>query len=203
MAIFLEALDHEIALFFGRAAVQEEDFAVEGFLEVAAQQGAHLGKLGEDEGLVALGQSFFEHFFQAGQLAGAAGQAAAVADEVGGMVADLLELEESGEDQALAFDALRVFDLLQHLFDYSFVQRGLFAGQVAENFHLQFIGQVGDDGFIGLETTQDERLDDTLEGFSAVLVAVLLDGDGEVGAEIFTGAQVAGVEELHDRPEFG
>src|SRR5262249_12990531 len=46
--VFLEALHHEIALFLGRTAVQEEDLAAEGFLEVVAQQGAHLGELGEN-----------------------------------------------------------------------------------------------------------------------------------------------------------
>ena len=89
----LEGVDHLLAAAFGHRPVEERELDAQQLAQVGLEQRAHLGELGEDEGPFAGGGDLLEDLFQPGQLAGAvAVEARAVAQEVGGMVADLLEL---------------------------------------------------------------------------------------------------------------
>ena len=95
VAVVLEALDHPVARSCAVAAVQEQHLAAEGLLQVALQHVAHLGELGEDQRAFARREHFLQHFGQPGQLAGAAGDRAIVAQELRRVVADLLQLRSA------------------------------------------------------------------------------------------------------------
>ena len=98
----LEALHHTIAFRRRRAAVQEERLAAECGFQMRLQRTAHLGVLGEDERAVIHGERFFKHLGQADQFAAASGKCAAVMQEERGVIADLLELGERGQDLTTA-----------------------------------------------------------------------------------------------------
>ena len=71
--------------------------------------------------------------------------------QLGRVVADLLELGHRGEHVAAALDALRVLDLLHHVVDDRAVERGLLAGEPVVLRDLDLLGQVVDDRGIGLD----------------------------------------------------
>ena len=96
----LEPLDHRVAGLLRDTAVQEEHLAAEGLLQVALEDLAHLGELGEHQGPLAHGEHLLEHLGQPRELAGAAGDRRVVAQQLRRMVADLLELQEHGQHQA-------------------------------------------------------------------------------------------------------
>ena len=73
------------------------------------------------------------------------------------MVAHLLELGHRGQHQAAALDSFRCADAVQHVVDHRLIQRGLLRSQVADQIHLQLLGQVSDDRRVGLDAAQDER----------------------------------------------
>ena len=79
------------------------------------QQGAHLGELREDQSTIAFRQHFFEHFPESRQLARASLQTAAVGQVMRGMIADLLEPGQRGENFPFPFDTFRAIDVLQAL----------------------------------------------------------------------------------------
>ncbi len=169
---------------------------------MALEDVAHLGELGEDE-------AFFRRIprlLRASrasrcELSGAAGGGRIVSKELGGVVADLFELRKRRQDDPLALDALGGVDLFGGVFDHGLVERRLFLGQSAEHLHLQLVGQIGDDRFVGLEAAEDERAGELLEPSGGVGVAVGLDGDLERASEFGLGAEQAGVEEFDDRPK--
>ena len=70
----------------------------------------------------------------------------AVVQELGGVVADLLQLGHRGEHVAAALDALRVLDLLHHVVDDRAVERGLLRREPVVLRDLDLVGQVVDDG---------------------------------------------------------
>src|SRR2546426_1712594 len=74
------------------------------------------------------------------------------------MVADLLEFQQSGQDQALALDALGLIQLLGDIFDDGLIERGLLGRERAIHFLLDLLRQVVDNAFVSLDTPQDKRL---------------------------------------------
>ena len=74
-------------------------------------------------------------------------------------------------------------------------------GQVAEDLHLQLVGQVGDDALVGLEPAQDERAGQALQPLGGLGVALAWIGTKKVRRNSAWRAEQAGIEELHDRPE--
>ena len=90
--------------FFGNSAVQEEDLPAEGLLQMSFEDSAHLGKLGEDQRPIAHRDDFLQHLRQTGQLSRAPGDGRIVAQELGRMVADLLQLGQGCQDHPLALD---------------------------------------------------------------------------------------------------
>ena len=133
-------------------------------------------------GLVAGLERLLEHLGQPRQLARAAGDGRVVAEELRGVVADLLELGEGRQDQPLALDALGRLELLGGVLDDGLVERGLLLGQRAEDLHLELVGQVGDDRLVGLEPAEDERAGQALEASGGLGVAVDLDRHVEAPA---------------------
>ena len=99
------------------------------------------------------------------------------------MITGLLELGERGEDLATALDAFGGLDLAQRVAHDGFIEGGLLLGERAEDLHLQLLGEILDDGAVGLETSQDEGRDELLELGGGSGVGGALDGIGELLAK--------------------
>ena len=129
----LERGDHRLALADGDAAVQEPVLdAAPG--QVRREEAAHLDVLREDQHGAVLGEHRAEELVDEVELLGAAGQpdGAGLLEEVGRVVADLLEAGEQGEHQPAAGDLVgRVgaLDALHRVLDERLVEDDLLAGQ--------------------------------------------------------------------------
>jgi hypothetical protein len=99
------------------------------------------------------------------------------------MVARLLEPQERGEDEAFALDAGSLGELPAYVVEDGLVEAGLFLCEGAEDLHLLFLGQVLDDGPVGLEAPQDEGPRDALEAPGGHRVRCRLDGQEKVASE--------------------
>ena len=106
----------------------------------------------------------FEHLGEAREFARTVRQRRVVAQELRRMIADLFQLRERGQHDALAlhaFGATRCASI--ELLDHGGVERGLLLGERAEDLHLLLLGQVGDDRLVRLQAAKDERAGDLLE----------------------------------------
>ena len=201
----LEVAHHGVARGAGDAAVEVGHVAAEGLAEVLREQVAHLGVLREDERAFAAGEDFFELLFEAREFAGAfrfAGDVAEVLLEVvGGVVADLFEAREGGEDEAAPADAFGGLQLALEGGEFFLIEFDLFERERAVDFRLQFFGEVGDDLFVGLQAAQDEGRGDAPQACARAGVGAGLDGPREQVAEHRAFTEDAGVEEIHDGPQ--
>jgi hypothetical protein len=119
------------------------------------------------------------------------------------MVADLLECGDQGQHETPPLHAFRGADPAHRLVDRRLVERGLLAGQGAEDLHLLLGRQVLDDRRVALEPSQDEGSDEAPEAFGDVVPAVPLDGGRHLAAEGLERPEEARIEILGDRPELG
>ena len=111
------------------AAVQEQHLAAERLLEWRLEHVAHLGELGEDQRLFAALERPPPTSRSAGSSLPERPGRRAVAQELGRVVADLLELRQRRQHQPLALDALGLFDFVEPLLDHGGVERRLLLGQ--------------------------------------------------------------------------
>ena len=95
----LEPGHHRVPRCFADPAVQVGDLAAEPGRQVRPQHRAELGVLGEQQCALAAGEHLFEDLLQPSHLAGTSRQRAAVAEQVGRMVAHLFQLGHRGEHQ--------------------------------------------------------------------------------------------------------
>ena len=197
----LEPRHHLVAPLLRGAPVQERDVGVEPGRQVRHQQMAELGELGEAQHPVALGQDLGEDLLEAHDLARAAPDRGAVVQELGRVVADLLELGHRGEHVAPALDALRVLDLLHHVVDDRAVERGLLGREPVVLRDLDLLGQVVDDRRVGLDPAQQVGPGDRAQPRRRLVAAVPLDRHRVALAEAVGRAQQPGVEHVHHRPE--
>ena len=123
-----------------------------------------------------------------------------VAQQLAGVVAGLLELGQGVQDGTPAFHALGGFHPGFRLTQHGLVERCLLPGQVAVLLGLPLVGQVVDDGPVGLEAAQDEGPGGLLKPSRRGSVPVGLNGLEVVSFELGLGTQKAGVQELHDGP---
>ena len=73
-----------------------------------------------------------------------------------GVIADLLEADEEGEDDAWApVDAVDRLDPMRQILHRLLVERRLLAAQRAERLDLRLVRQIGDDRSVGLQAAQD------------------------------------------------
>ena len=84
---------------------------------------------------------------------------------------------------------------------HGLVQCRLLSSEAAEDFHFVLLGQVPDDARIGLQAPEHERLHQTVELVGRFRIPVSFDGNTEVSFEGRLRAQIARVQELHDRPQ--
>ena len=88
---------------------------------------------------VALGEDLVEQLLDPGQLAGPAGERRAVAEEVGRVVADLLQPQKPGQHRAAAVDALGLVGVAQQVVDHGLVEGGLLPGERAPIGQLDLV----------------------------------------------------------------
>ena len=119
------------------------------------------------------------------------------------MIANLLELNEGCQDGPSALDAFRTIDLAQHHLDGLLIKRRLLGGEGGILLRFHTCGQIADDFRIGLQTTEDERLNQPAESFRLGLITMTLNGNGELLPEFSRRSQISRIQKFHDRPEFG
>ena len=194
---------HLVAPLLRGAAVQVGDVAAEARGQVRHQQLGELGELGEAQHPVALGEDLLQDLLEPDDLARPAADGRAIVQQLRRVVAHLLELGHRGQHVAAALDALGVLDLLHHVVDDGLVQRGLLGGELAVLLDLDLLGQVVDDRRVGLDPAQDVGPGDRAQPLGRLGLPVPFDRDRVAGAEPLRGAEQAGVEEVHDRPQLG
>ena len=158
-----------------------------------------LAELGEDEHLLLPGGDDLSDLTQPAELAAVRLRPARVAQPLRGMIADLLEAHQEGEDEPLAPDSRGTCDPLAQLPHRLLVEGGLLAAQGAEGLDLGLVRKVGDDRLVGLEPAQDVRahqLPQRLVGVVGPLGHPLREG-----RELLGRAEQAGVDEIEDRPQ--
>ena len=140
---------------------------------------AHLAELCEQERGAALGFGLLEHGQETSELGGAPVEAAAVAEEEGGVVADLLEAQQEEQDLGAAALTLGFADALEEGLRRGAIERGLLAREADPFLRLDLVGKVGRDGRVGLRAAQEERGGEAPEALAGDGVVVPLDGDGD------------------------
>ena len=136
---------------------------------------------------------------QALEFAAMFGRVIAGTKELGGVVADLFELHELGQDKPSPLDAVGGLELLGEIANGLFVEGRLVPAQGTEGGHLDFLRKVRDHSLIGLEPPQDVRPDQAAERLVRRSRLHLLD---EIGERLGT-AEEAWIEKVEQRPEIG
>src|SRR5215467_870508 len=92
----------------------------------ALQLSSNFGELCEDQHTLTTVDYLFDHLPKALELMRTLGsKCASILQELHRVVTDLLEFQQSGEDQAFALDALGLIQLLCDISDHSLVERCL------------------------------------------------------------------------------
>ncbi|MEI2723498.1 MAG: hypothetical protein V9H26_08140 [Verrucomicrobiota bacterium] len=163
----------------------------------------HLAELGEHQRLLAGIEQVGDQLVEAGELARATGQLRAVAQRVGGVVADLLQPGERGQHEAAAAHAGGLLRVGEQLVDDGLVHVRLLAGERRPRHLLHLVGQVGHERLVGLRAPQQERPGEPAQLGGGDRVVLALDRVGEVLAELGGVAQQAGGDDLEDAPQLG
>ena len=116
----------------------------------------HLGKLAEYQGAVAHRDDFLQHLLQPGQFTRPSSDGGIVPQQLPGMIANLLQLGQGAEYRAPPLNAFGLFPSLLSLPQHRLIQGRLLPGQGTEFFGFHLLGQVADDGPVGLEPPQNE-----------------------------------------------
>ena len=161
--------------------MKEGNGATEAFGEGGLKGCTDAGVLGEEEGGFAAGEDVVEEGKEGEEFAGGC-----VVESVSGAVADEFEARKKGEDGAMA-----IVGGAGVLGQSEVVGGGLGIGEGGVVLLGDAGRQVGENGGIGLETTEEEVRDGAAE---AVGVGIAL-------GEVATGAEEVGVEEVEDGPE--
>ena len=172
--------------------------------QVVLEQPGHRDVLGEDQHRALLGQGRGEQLVEQVELLGPPGQpAAGLLEEVGRVVADLLEPGEELEHQPAAGLLVGALDAGHRVAHERLVEDHLLAGQPQQVVGLGLVGQLGGDAGIGLTAAQQERADQAGELPRLGRLVPGLDRTGPDLAEGLTAAEQAGGRPVEDRPELG
>ena len=181
--VALEGGDELAAPRHRRGAVQDQPRLPEDRRQEGGQRLGHLAVLGEDQQLVLALGDFLDQRAQAGELAASRLGEVAVARDLRGMVADLLEPHEGGQDHAAALHrlgrvaGLECFAELPHVVG---IQGCLRRGQTAVGRHDGLLGKVVDHAAVGLEAAQDVGARQAAQGREGPgLVAAVAEVGGE------------------------
>ena len=199
--VALEGGDQLAAPRHRRAAVQHQPRLPEDRRQEGGQRLGHLAVLGEDQQLVLALGDLLDELAQAGELAAALLGKVAVARDLRGMVANLLEAHEGGQNHAAALHGFGRVVFLERLAELPHmvgIEGRLRRGEAAVGRHDGLLGKVVDHAAVGLEAAQDVGARQAAQGrVGAGLVAAVAD----VGAEAARVAEQTGVDEVEERPE--
>ena len=119
------------------------------------------------------------------------------------VIADLFKGENHLQNQALPRKIFfRAFNGFQRGFDGIFVNRGLFFGQRAKLVVFDFVGQIGNDRFIGFQAAQQKRRGRFFESFECLMVFFVLNRFGEIFMKFLERAEISAIGEIHNAPVF-
>ena len=154
----LEPRDHRVAARLGDAAVQERDSRAEPRGQVRrAACAPNSANWVKQQGLLARGQDLVEDLLQPDQLAGAPADRRAVVQQLGRVVAHLLELGHRGQHQCRGVRCPRVSRSSPSCRRRPPVERACSGVRWQSYLHLDLVGQVVDDRRVGLDPPQHER----------------------------------------------
>ena len=154
----LELGDQAVAGAAGQAAVVAGDRQAGDLAEVLGQAAAPRGEVGEDEHPLAGGEDRLDDLLEAGQLARAPGQRPAVVAVGGGVVADLLQRGDGGEDRRPCGVRRRRRrpTLSDQLVEHGLVEPDLLGGHRAVVELVDLVGQLGGDLGLALRAAEHE-----------------------------------------------
>ena len=153
----LEVLDHAVTHATRQPAVVARDGRAGALGEVLGELHAPLGEVGEHQHALARREDRVDDLLEAGQLARTAGEGQVVVLVRGGVVADLLERGDGGEDLALAGLGTVGQVVGEHeLVEHRLVEADLLGGHRAVVELVDLVGQLGGDLGLGLGATEHE-----------------------------------------------
>ena len=125
--------------------------------QMARQRVGDLAVLGEHQDFFLFGGDFLAQFAQPMEFSAVGRCIRPVAKPLGGMIADLFEAGQKGEDDAPALDTfgLRGLQPFRQFVDGLLIERGLAAGQRAKSGDFSLLRQIADDPPVRFESTQD------------------------------------------------
>ena len=155
-AVFaLESVDVLLPLRDARPPVEHQPGPTEQRGEEPGQRLGDLAELRENEHLLLPGRDLLGDLRQPAKLAAPVGRVVVRAGHLRGMIADLLQPHELGQNDAPALDPVRGLQLLGEIVDRLLVEGRLVLAQRAVGFHLRLIREVGDHPLVGLQPPQD------------------------------------------------
>ena len=200
-AVALELVDELLPSSDRRAPVQDQPGAAEYRREEPRQRLGHFPKLGEDQRLLLARRDLLADLPQPRELAALVGLEKPVAQQLAGVVAQLLEAHQVGQHQAAALHAVEVLEQPGHFLDQPGVQRGLPARQPAIRSYFRLVRQIGNDALVGFHAPEDVRLHQAAKRRVAVLLARLEPLDELL--ELLLRTEQARAEEIKQGPKVG
>ena len=171
-------------------------------VEVAGEQPRHRDVLGEDQHRAVLGEDGADDLVeQVGLLRRLAERA--LLEEVGGVVADLLEAGEHREHQAAAGVLVGALDPVHRVADEGLVEDDLLPGQREQVVGVGARWQLRRDAGVGLAAAQQERRDQLAEAGRHRRVDARLDRRGPHPPEGLARAEEPRRRPVEQRPELG
>ena len=190
-----------------RRAAEERHRPAESLGDMAPQERAHLDELGEHERSFVDVDQLVDQLVEAGEFSRPAVQPGAVAESVGRMVADLLELGEGGKDDRSASHPDVLVGGVEQFVDDLLVQRGLLAGESGPGNLLDLVRQLRHELAVGLRTAQYERLRQRPQRGGCLgrhgAVVASFDRLGVAVTELLARAEHARVGPVENCPQFG
>ena len=207
-AVVLESVNHFLALLDATSAMEEHgDGACVAGNELL-EHVAHFLELGEDDCFFAS----FTYGIDEGQkhfcLSRKRGDEFSVLEILRGVVANLLQGQHHLKNEALTLEELPAVGFINSLDDFHafvdhlLIERGLLGGEHGKFVLFNFVGEVVDDGLVGLQSAHHHGGGDAAETLGTGFIAEFLDGFGVFFVESLDGSQISFVGKVHDAPVF-
>ena len=152
----LELLHQLPALGYGGAAVQHQPGRTEDAGQEIMQRLHHAAVLGEDERGISRGGYLARKVTQACHLTAQGGVIVALAQVLGGVVADLLQVAQDGQQQGESRLRVGLVDDALQALHLAGVETGLLRGEQAEGRLFGLGRQLGQQGGVGFQAAQHE-----------------------------------------------
>ena len=163
------------------------------------QRFGHFPELGKDEGLFLPRRDLFADLRQPGELAAVFRSELPVAEQLTGVIAQLLESHQIGQHQASPLHPVQALQGAGHLVDQLGVNRRLPLAKTAKRPNFRLVGQIGDDPLVRLHPPKNVRLNQPPQRCITLLLAGIEHLDEIL--ELVLRAQQTRAEEIEQRPE--